>query len=188
MLGAIGVDAQRRGAFIAGPPYAGRPVAPAVAGTPGAALWNPGNGSAAQNWSGRGRWGDRDRTTQVIIAPVPVIAGEIPPDQPPGDPPPPVPEAPPPAAPAVTINTAPPPPEAPRSRCVQQQPDPVEPPYVLIALNNGWVYAALAYWVDGRTLHYVTAHGEHNQVSLELVDRKLSARLNRPSQIQFVLP
>jgi len=79
-------------------------------------------------------------------------------------------------------------PDVSQRRCVQVPPDPPEPPHILIALSNGWVYAAMAYWVEGGTLHYVTPRGVHNQVSLELVDRKLSAKLNRPSHIEFVLP
>jgi hypothetical protein len=37
-------------------------------------------------------------------------------------------------------------------------------------------------------LHYLTSHGSHNQVSLALVDRKITARLNAGSRDPFILP
>jgi hypothetical protein len=42
--------------------------------------------------------------------------------------------------------------------------------------------------VEGETLHYVTNQNTHNQVSLDLVDRELSDRLNRERQVDFRLP
>jgi hypothetical protein len=187
MLSASGVYAQRRGAFVPGPPYAGRPVVPAVTGTPGAAPWNPG----AAGMPFRGHSHDHNGSPQILAVPVPVIAEPEEPDPQPAEIVPPPPEAaPPPPLPPRPATTsfvaAPAPAGVSQNRCVQ--PDPPEPPHVLIALNNGWVYAAIAYWVDGGTLHYVTPRGEHNQVSLELVNRKLSTRLNKPAQIEFMLP
>ena len=35
--------------------------------------------------------------------------------------------------------------------------------------RDGTVRAAIAYWVDGDTLHYVTTEGSHNRASLDLV-------------------
>ena len=68
------------------------------------------------------------------------------------------------------------------------RPEPAEPqqPMVFIALKDGWVYTAWDYWVERGTLHYITTQGKHNQVSLELVDRKATARLN--SGKEFHLP
>ncbi|MGA2328799.1 MAG: hypothetical protein ABSH05_21185 [Bryobacteraceae bacterium] len=57
-----------------------------------------------------------------------------------------------------------------------------------VALKDSSVYTAVAYWVEGETLHYVTPHGKHNQVSLALVDRNLSARLNEGQKVDFHLP
>jgi hypothetical protein len=57
-----------------------------------------------------------------------------------------------------------------------------------IALQDSSVYTAVAYWVDGETLHYITPHGKHNQTSLALVDRDLSARLNAGQKVDFHLP
>jgi hypothetical protein len=58
----------------------------------------------------------------------------------------------------------------------------------LIALKDNSVYTAVAYWVDGDTLHYITPQGKHNQTSLALVDRALSARLNEGQKVDFHLP
>jgi hypothetical protein len=90
-----------------------------------------------------------------------------------------------PASPDIVENAAPAE-AAPAKQCVE--PAPREPVYALVALRDGWVYAAVAYWVEGDTLHYITTNGDHNQVSLKLVDRKISARLNQTLQIVFILP
>lgn len=57
-----------------------------------------------------------------------------------------------------------------------------------IALKDSSVYTAVAYWVDGDVLHYITPQGKHNQTSLALVDRNLSARLNAGQKVDFHLP
>jgi len=46
----------------------------------------------------------------------------------------------------------------------------------------------VAYWVDGDTLHYFLPGNTHNQVSLALVDRDLTQRLNRESGVEVHLP
>ena len=61
-------------------------------------------------------------------------------------------------------------------------------PRYLIAFKDHTIYSALAYWVDGDTLHYFTAGNTHNQVSLTLVDRDLTARLNQESGVDLKLP
>lgn len=58
----------------------------------------------------------------------------------------------------------------------------------LIALKDHTVYLVVAYWVDGDTLHYFTARNVHNQVSLALVDRDITARLNKESGAEVKLP
>lgn len=63
-----------------------------------------------------------------------------------------------------------------------------ENPTFLIAFKDHTIYASIAYWVEGDTLHYVTNQNTHNQVSLDLVDRELSDRLNRERQVDFRLP
>lgn len=59
--------------------------------------------------------------------------------------------------------------------------------YYLIACKDHTIYAAVAYWVDGETLHYFTAGNKQNQVSLNQVDRDLTARLNRESGMEVKL-
>jgi hypothetical protein len=63
-----------------------------------------------------------------------------------------------------------------------------EAPVYLIAFKDNTIYAALAYWVEGDTLHYVTNRNTHNQVSLDLIDRELSTRLNSEREVEFRLP
>jgi hypothetical protein len=58
----------------------------------------------------------------------------------------------------------------------------------LVALKDSSVYTAVAWWVDGEALHYITPQGKHNQVSLALVDRAVSERLNRGRSVEFRLP
>ena len=60
--------------------------------------------------------------------------------------------------------------------------------HYLIALKDHTIYSVVAYWVDGDTLHYFTAGNVHNQASLSLVDRDLTARLNKESGLQVNLP
>jgi endonuclease YncB( thermonuclease family) len=65
---------------------------------------------------------------------------------------------------------------------------PPEPAHYLIAFKDHTVYSVVAYWVDGDTLHYFTAGNTHNQVSLSLIDRDLTARLNRDAGVEVNLP
>jgi len=62
-----------------------------------------------------------------------------------------------------------------------------EPAHYLIAFKDHTIYVALAYWVDGDTLHYFTSGNTHNQVSISLLDRPLTERLNKESGIDFKL-
>jgi hypothetical protein len=63
-----------------------------------------------------------------------------------------------------------------------------EPAHYLIAFKDHTIYSAVAYWVEGNTLHYFTTGNTHNQVSLALVDRDLTDRLNRESGTNLQLP
>jgi hypothetical protein len=58
----------------------------------------------------------------------------------------------------------------------------------LIAFQDHTVYSAVAYWVEGDTLHYFTSGNNHNQVSLTLVDRDLTERLNKERGTDIRLP
>jgi len=59
--------------------------------------------------------------------------------------------------------------------------------YYLIAFKNNSVYPAIAYWVEDKTLHYVTTQNTHNQASLDLVDIGRSKALNRDRDVPFSL-
>lgn len=61
-------------------------------------------------------------------------------------------------------------------------------PLYLIAMNDHTIYPALAYWVEKDTLIYVTIQGTPNRVSVSLVDRALSQRLNEERGLPFRLP
>lgn len=65
--------------------------------------------------------------------------------------------------------------------------DPLGEPqnYYLIVYKDHSIHAALAYWVEGSTLHYVTTDNAHNQVSLDLVDIAASTRLNSDHNVPF---
>ena len=57
--------------------------------------------------------------------------------------------------------------------------------YYLIAYKNHAIYAALAYWVEDNTLHYVTTQNTHNQASLDLIDITFSKSLNQDRDVPF---
>jgi len=57
--------------------------------------------------------------------------------------------------------------------------------YYLIAYKNHSVYTALAYWVEDKTLNYVTSGNTHNQVSLDLIDLDLTKTLNQARGVPF---
>jgi len=65
---------------------------------------------------------------------------------------------------------------------------PAEASHYLIAFKDHTIYSATNYWVDGDTLHYFTSGNTHNQVSLSLVDRDLTLRLNKESGNDIKLP
>lgn len=60
--------------------------------------------------------------------------------------------------------------------------------YYLIAYKDHSVYAALSYWLEGNTFHYVTTHNIHNQASLDLIDLNLTKTLNQARDVPFTLP
>jgi len=61
-------------------------------------------------------------------------------------------------------------------------------PIYLIAFRDQSIRAAAAYWVDGRTLHYVTQQHEERQAALDTIDRDLTMRLNHERHVAFSLP
>ncbi len=58
----------------------------------------------------------------------------------------------------------------------------------LIAMKDHTIYPAIAYWVDGDTLNYITVQGAKNSVSLDLVDRDFSKQINKERKVEFGLP
>jgi hypothetical protein len=60
--------------------------------------------------------------------------------------------------------------------------------YYLIAYKDHTIYSAVAYWVERDTLHYFTTGATHNQVSLALVDKDLTQRLNEELGNNLQLP
>ena len=76
----------------------------------------------------------------------------------------------------------------PEQTAAEEPPPSTEPSHYLIAFRDRTIYSAVAYWVDGDTLHYFTNGNTHNQVSLTLVDRLLTERLNREGGVEMKLP
>jgi hypothetical protein len=62
------------------------------------------------------------------------------------------------------------------------------PVIYMIAMKDHTIFPAVAYWVQGDTLHYVTTEGSHNRASLDLVDREFSKQLNDERHVEFKLP
>lgn len=58
----------------------------------------------------------------------------------------------------------------------------------LIALKDHTIFPAVAYWVEGDTLNYITVQGSRNSVSLDLVDREFSKQVNQERKVEFGLP
>ena len=58
----------------------------------------------------------------------------------------------------------------------------------LIALTDHSILPTIAYWVEGDTLIYITTEGDQNRISLALVDRDFSKKLNDDRHVEFKLP
>lgn len=61
-------------------------------------------------------------------------------------------------------------------------------PIYLFAFKDHVIRAAAAYWVDGRTLHYVTTDHDERQVPLSDLDRALTLQLNHERRVTVQLP
>jgi hypothetical protein len=86
-----------------------------------------------------------------------------------------------PKPPSVSIQTYPP--STPQSGAQQSQET-----FYLIAFKDHRITAAVSYWVEGNTLHYVTRQHEQRQTPLDSVDRAFSEQLNRDRHVNFKLP
>jgi hypothetical protein len=60
--------------------------------------------------------------------------------------------------------------------------------HYLLAFKDHSIYSAVAYWVDGDTLHYFTSGNVHHQSPLTQVDRDMTDRLNKESGTPLKLP
>jgi len=58
----------------------------------------------------------------------------------------------------------------------------------LIAMKDHTIFPAVAYWVEGDILNYITVQGAKNSVSLSLVDRDFSKQINQERKVEFGLP
>ena len=58
----------------------------------------------------------------------------------------------------------------------------------LLAFKDGVIRAALAYWVEGGTLHYVGSDRKNHEVPLTSINRDFSEQLNRERRVSFRLP
>jgi hypothetical protein len=63
-----------------------------------------------------------------------------------------------------------------------------QPTIFLIALTDHTVVAAIAYWVEGDTLNWVSREAQQNHMSVSLVDRDFSKQLNAERHVEFRLP
>jgi hypothetical protein len=79
-------------------------------------------------------------------------------------------------------------PEAPPAAEPNDLPAPPVVTTYLIAYKDHSISAALAYWVEDDTLHYVTPQNTHNQASLNLIDVERSYKLNADQSVPFSLP
>ena len=60
----------------------------------------------------------------------------------------------------------------------EASPPPVQQEHYLLAFKNHSVYEVTAYWIEDKTMHYVTAGNKHNQAALDQVDQDLTKTLN----------
>jgi hypothetical protein len=58
----------------------------------------------------------------------------------------------------------------------------------LIAFKDHSIYSAVAYFVEGDTLHYFISGNTHNQAPVSNVDRELTKKLNEISGLEVKLP
>jgi hypothetical protein len=61
-------------------------------------------------------------------------------------------------------------------------------PVYSIAFKDHTVEFAVAYWIAGPMLNYITRQGAHVQVRLDLVDRDETIKLNRLKNLEINLP
>jgi hypothetical protein len=62
------------------------------------------------------------------------------------------------------------------------------PTLYLIAMKDHTIVQALGYWQENGSFHYVSAEHTVNQVSMDLIDRDLTQRLNYERNVEFKFP
>lgn len=62
-----------------------------------------------------------------------------------------------------------------------------KPTIFLIAMRDGTVMQALAFWVEDDTLNYITRDSVQNRISLDRIDRDTSVTLNQERGLEFRL-
>jgi hypothetical protein len=77
---------------------------------------------------------------------------------------------------------------APRPAESQEEYGPVRQITYLIAFKDSIVRVADQYWVNGKTLYYVTTDHQRMTAPVNSVDRTLSKRLNSEQNVAFYLP
>jgi len=70
------------------------------------------------------------------------------------------------------------PPPGMQQQVASEGPPPVQQEHYLLAFKNHSVYEVTAYWIEDKTMHYVTAGNKHNQAALDQVDQDLTKTLN----------
>lgn len=177
----------------------GMPARPGAITDPGFANRLGGIVTGFRPYTGAPTGGIRHPQTTPVAVPYPVFVGGYYPEYPPQQQPNVVVVQQPPApAPQIIINQylAPKPETSDSSVQVYQAPTPAaeappasqDPTIYLIAFNDGSIRTAIAYWMEGETLHYVTPGGRPNKASLELIDVAYSRRLNRERNVAFEWP
>jgi hypothetical protein len=63
-----------------------------------------------------------------------------------------------------------------------------QPTVYRVAFKDHSTVQALGYWMESGTLHYISVDYSVNQVTLDLIDREASRRLNAERGIEFTLP
>ena len=75
-----------------------------------------------------------------------------------------------------------------RMPAVREAPDDRSAVIYLLAFSDHVIRPALAYWIDGGTIHYLGLDKQQRQAPLAAVDRDLSLQLNRERGVPFRLP
>jgi hypothetical protein len=131
--------------------------------------------SGSADGNGNGQQNDPDQTLRPGLSPVPIINQSVVPPQGP-------------LLGVVNPNAS--------AKCVTAESNVIRPSapkeeratIYLIALKDHSIVKALGYWMEGETLHYVSADYGLNQVSSILIDQDLSQHLNDQRGVAFKFP